>query len=398
MAVQKVVERQEVMRTSILPGKERPLQIIRSTGEAVMRFEELSEAETRPEALEERMAASYREPFDMVRGPLYRMDLFQRGPEDFLCAFTTHHAISDGWTLGAFVEDLCGAYILGLEDALKLLGVASGFRESLDPLPMSYSKWGAAERARWTEEEIKNHTDFWRKKLEGSRLLFDDAKSGATEAGPLDKWTSLLPVEIADSARDLARKAGVTPFSTFLSAFQLALSRWSGSDDITVGSPVANRSKASVKETMGYFSGIVPLRGQIDPDRSFSDRLKSVHEDTMDSFAHAMPFAELASALGEPSCAGRHTLFDVRFAFQNHPVPEIVLPGISTKLQVWSTGTARFDIACEMTELSGGFELVWLHRPSVITLEEIKDLDRLFQEILRSVCDQPDITPSSITA
>ncbi len=396
-AIRKVIERQEVMRTSILPGKERPLQIIRSTGDLVMRFRELSESETRPEAMEEIMASSFREPFDLVRGPLYRMDLFQRGPEDFLFVFTTHHAISDGWTLGAFVEDLCGAYILGVTESGKTLGKVSGVRESMSPVPMTYSDWGAAERARWTGKELERHVDFWRPRLDGSKLLFADQHSAARERGPLDKWVTSVPAKLADSVRELARKVGATQFSTFLAAFQLALYRWSNSDDIVVGSPVANRNTAAVKETMGYFSSVVPLRGQVDRDRPFSDRLRSLHEDTMDAFAHAMPFAELAKSIGASSSRGHHTLFDVRFAFQNHPVPDVVLPGIATKLRVWSTGTARFDIACEMTEDAGGFEVVWLHRPSVISLDDIKELDQLFRAVLTKVCHDPDITPDSMT-
>jgi len=396
-AVQKAAGRQEVMRTSILPGKERPLQIIRSTGEAAIRYRELTESESKPDTLEEVLIESFREPFDLVRGPLYRLDMLRRGPNDFAFAVTMHHAIADGWSLGAFVEDLCGAYILCLKEAGKLGGTVSGLPNSLPPLPMTYSEWGAGERARWQPAELERHADFWKKRLSGSTLLFDDSKSETGESGRLEKWVTSIPTQLSDAARDLARKTGVTPFSTFLSAFQLALHRWSGAEDITVGSPVANRSKAKVRETMGYFSGVVPLRCQIDTSQSFSAVLKNVHEETVDSFAHAMPFAELAKSLGEPSSPNQHTLFDVRFAFQNHPVPDVVFPGVSTKLKVWSTGTARFDIACEMTEDEGRFEIVWLFRRSVIPETDLHELDRLFKGVLTAVCNDPEITTHSMT-
>lgn len=395
-AVEKIVERQEVMRTSILPGKERPLQIIRSTGETVIHYHELSESESEPETLEAIMAERVRVPFDLVRGPLYRLDLLRRGPEDFLFVVTTHHAIADGWSLGVFIDDLCSAYITAAREKGRMLGKINGIRESLPPPQTTYSKWGADDRAIWQPGELDRHAEFWKKRLSGSKLLFDDSKRHPGESVPLKKWITSISPELSNATRELARRAGVTPFSAFLTAFQLALHRWSGSDDITVGSPIANRGKSSVRETMGYFSGVVPLRAQIDTAQSFSDRLKYVHEETVDSFAHAMPFAELAGALGESSRSHRHTLFDVRFAFQNHPVPDVVLPGVSTKLKVWSTGTARFDIACEMTEDAGGYEVVWLYQTQIVSETELRELNQLFQAVLTQVCSRPEITAQSL--
>jgi non-ribosomal peptide synthetase component F len=206
-----------------------------------------------------------------------------------------------------------------------------------------------------------------------------------------------IPGDLAQAARGLARQSGTTIFSTLLAAFQLTLARWTGVDDIVVGTPVANRNKASVRETMGYFSGVVPLRGKIDPIQPFADRLRTVDEETMNAFAHAMPFAELAKALGEPLSAGQHAVFDTRFAFQNHPIPDVVLPGVSTKLRTRSTGTARFDIGCEMTEDGKEFEVVWLYRPSVVSITDIHELESLFRKILETVCHQPNIRPDAMT-
>ncbi|MFV1993803.1 MAG: condensation domain-containing protein [Verrucomicrobiales bacterium] len=397
-AVGKVVERQEGMRTSILPGKQRPLQIIRSEGETVLRYRELSAAEARPAALEAIMEECFREPFDLLRGPLYRMDMLRRGPDDHAVVFTIHHAVGDGWTLGAFIDDLFTAYVLGVRESGKALGELRGVRDALSPLPMTYSDWGAAERARWQPSEIADHAQFWKKKLAGSRFLWD--RSGAVESAsePLQKWVTALPEDQAAAVRVLARQSGATIFSTLLSAFQFALYRWTGVDDIVVGTPVANRTKASVRETMGYFSGVVPLRCKIDPEQSFLERLRVVQEEAMDAFAHAMPFAELAIALGEPSSPGQHTVFDTRFAFQNHPMPDIELPGISTKVRTISTGTARFDLACELTEDSDEFEVVWIHRPSVISVADVRALDGLFLEVLTSAGRQLKTSPAGIRA
>lgn len=397
-AVGKVVERQEAMRTSFLPGKERPLQIIRAAGgEPNVSFRELTEAEAQPGAIEEVMKEGFIKPFDFLNGPLYRMDILQRGPEDLVVAFTIHHTVGDGWTLGAFVEDLCTAYILGLRESGIDLGKIKGIRESLSPLLMTHSQWGAAERAQWKPAEIAKHTDFWKQRLAGSSLLWGEAGQKGDKSERLQRWVSEMSAEQADAVRDLAKQSQVTIFNALLAAFQLTLFRWTGVQDIVLGTPVANRTKASVRETMGYFSGVVPLRGTVDPEQSFVDRLKRVQEETMDVFEHAIPFAELAKALGEPKTADQHTLFDTRFAYQNHPMPEVSLPGISTKIRVISTGTARFDLACELTEDDGGFEVVWLYRSSVLSIEEVHGLDQLFQQVLAAVCEQPKISPVEMT-
>ena len=141
---------------------------------------------------------------------------------------------------------------------------------------------------------------------------------------------------------------------------------------------------------MGYFAGIVPLRGQLDRRMTFSQHLASVHNRAVDCFAHARPFAELARTLGEPSGPSQHSIFDVRFALQNHPVPDVVLPRISTRLRMRSTGTARFDLACEITETGAEMEVVWLHREAMISRKEVMDLDGLFRSVLVRICQNPE--------
>ncbi len=397
VAVGRVVERQEAMRTSFLPGKDRPLQIIRSSGgEPAIRHRILNEQEASPEAIGEVMAEGFREPFDFLGGPLYRMDVLQSGPEDLVLAFTIHHAVGDGWTLGAFVEDLCAAYILGLRESGLEFGKVAGIRESLAPLAMSHSEWGTAERARWQPAEIAKHVGFWKDRLAGSQLLWDQSGQGSDKSERLQRWVTEIPEGLANSIRELARQSGVTVFNALLAAFQVSLFKFTGVDDIVLGTPVANRTKAAVRETMGYFSGVVPLRGKIDGQCPFDDHAKAVHEQSMDAFAHAIPFAELAKALGESSTPTRHAIFDTRFAYQNHPMPDVSLPGISTRIKVVSTGTARFDLACELTDDKGGFEMVWLHRPSVVSAARVRELDALFRQVLTSVCRRPKINPTAI--
>jgi non-ribosomal peptide synthetase component F len=191
----------------------------------------------------------------------------------------------------------------------------------------------------------------------------------------------------------VARQAGVTFFTALLTAFQVALFRWKGADDVVLGTPHANRTTAQVRGTMGYFAGVVPLRVRLDPGQPYAATLAANQAEVVEDFAHAMPFAELAACLGEPSGLHRHPVFDVRFALQNHPVPDIELPGISTRLRTCSTGTSRFDIACELTEDGQSLEVVWLYRPSLVNDEEIGDLDRLLLAVLEDADRTPGFHP-----
>jgi non-ribosomal peptide synthetase component F len=211
-----------------------------------------------------------------------------------------------------------------------------------------------------------------------------------TTAGGPDRWVTHLPIDLATAAGELARLNGATLFSTLLTAFQITLSRWIGADDILVGTPVANRTKQAVRETMGYFSGIVPIRGQVDANRPFSESLKAVHQTATDSFVNAMPFAELGRALEDLPHAGHHPIFEVRFALQNHPVPDIAVHGLYARLRMRSTGTARFHLGCEITVVEEGLQVVWLFRPKLFSLAEIKNLAYLFREVLTGACRFPE--------
>ena len=131
---------------------------------------------------------------------------------------------------------------------------------------------------------------------------------------PLQRWVSAIPADLVRGVKSLAVSHSTTIFSTLLAAFQLTLSKWTGKDDILVGTPVANRNKEAVRETMGYFAGVVPLRGQVDRTQNFSDHLRAVSESALDSFANAMPFAELAAAVAASSRRGR--AHDFRRAFR----------------------------------------------------------------------------------
>ena len=148
---------------------------------------------------------------------------------------------------------------------------------------------------------------------------------------------------------------------------------------------------------MGYFAGIVPLRGQVERDRPFPEHLRVVHQTTVDAFANAMPFVELVRAVGDRPSPKRNPIFEVRFALQNHPVPDVEIRGLSLTLRMRATGTPRFDLGCEITECGETLEVVWLFRQNLFSQPEIEDLGRLFRSVLENLCRVPERRTAALT-
>ena len=290
-AIQRVVDRQEVLRLSFLPGKERPLQMIRKSREANCVFRDVAPADSGPERIEELAIEIFREPFDLVQGPLYRVrgfapragrsrsglrdssrDRRRLEPWSFRAGpFRRLYPGSDG-TAGAIASR-----------AAELYGVGRGRARFL-----ATGRAGATRRV--LEIEARGHaTDV--DDADHARAAADDGSRRFPRIRPTRSANWLAAPDPHSSARCSGRSRSRS-------------SKWTGTDDVLVGTPVANRAKQTTHETMGYFSNIVPLRGQIDRTRAVSDHLGAVHEATMESFANAMPFVELARALGEQSHAG----------------------------------------------------------------------------------------------
>lgn len=378
-----VIARQEVLRTSFVPGKERALQVVRASAEPVLSFRELAPSAATEDRILDEMQDCFARPIDLLRGPLYRIEMLKRGPDHHALALAIHHSIADGWTVSSFVHDFTTGCLIAWQKAGNDISRIKALRLDFEPLETTYAQWSAAERAAWTPSELRRSADYWRHRLEGSVPLFSDRMP--LQSQPLERWTTDIPGALADPMRELAKKNGTTLFVVLLAAFRAALWRWKGRDDVVVGTPVAGRAKSSVRDTMGYFSGTVPLRGRIDPQRPFGEAVSALHRESVDDFAHAMPFAELAAAVASGGARGVHPVFDVRFAVQNHPFPGIDIPGISSRLQLVSSGTARFDIACEITEDGRRLELIWLHRTDAVDRPGVSEFDRIFRGVIGEV-------------
>jgi len=390
-----VVRRQEVLRTTFIPGKERMLQVVRTEAEPVLGYRELSADRVSDEDVSEEMQDCFGRPIDLLRGPLYRIEMLKRGPDHHALAMAIHHSIADGWTLSNFVHDFTTGCLIAWQRAGQDISRLKGMRLDFAPLPMTYAQWSAAERAHWTPGELEKSRAYWVGRLKGTKSLL--RASGPLQPGPLGRYVTEITGLHAEALRQLAKTKGVTLFSALLAVFRAALHRWKGTTDVVVGTPVAGRGRTAARETMGYFSGNVPLRGRLDPEETFDCLLARLHREVVDDFAHAMPFAEVAAVVGADAGDSRHRVFDVRFAVQNHPFAGVDIPGISSRLELVSSGTARFDIGCEITEDARKLEVVWLYRTDVLTHAEVSEADRIFRGVVGEVGLHPSARLSDLT-
>jgi hypothetical protein len=385
-ALSRVIARHEALRTSFLPGKERPLQMVRIIGTPNLLFRDLTTEGRSPEELEAIMRLTFLTPLDLMQGPLHLVEMIRLSERHHLLVFSIHHAIADGWSLGVFVQDLCTAYLLGLR------GLPASPHGGLSAVPQTYAEWSAADRAFWQPAELAKRLPFWQTHLAGSRPVFPVPPDAPPESGPLERWVSSIPPGLTREVRAFSKQAGTTLFSSLLSLFQFALAKWTGNQDILTGSPVANRTRELCWQTMGYYAGVVPIRGRVELPHTFSERARAMHDTAVDCFAQAIPFAELAAALAPAPTPSKtaHTIFDVRFALQNHPVPDVNLPGITSQLKMRSTGTARFELGCEITEDGEALEVVWLFRPRILTDFGPEGLHQRFLDVISYACRHPD--------
>ncbi len=374
-ALGQVAARQEVLKLSVLQGRTEPVQLIREEMQPVLRADAGSDFNGEATTVEEASEAIFAEPFDLTHGPLYRVHVVERDRDDFVIVLTVHHAIADGWTIGVFMEDLWKAYF----------NVLLGHGTRLPPVQQAYNRWAAEDRSFWTADEIGPRSEFWKTKLTGARRLLD---APPQPSGRRRRLRTHLAPDRVERLRRTARKSGATLFSTLLAAFRLTLAEWRGAQDILVGTPVANRSRSATKQTMGSFAGLVPLRGDVPQSLAFADHVAAAQDDTAEAFARALPFVKLVETLGEDIVPGRNPVFDVRFALQNHPMPDFAYPGLSIRMHLLSTGTARFDLGCEVTEDGDQMEVVWLYRGDLFNDSEMESLDRLWCELLDAACSE----------
>ncbi|HEV2962268.1 MAG TPA: condensation domain-containing protein, partial [Candidatus Angelobacter sp.] len=382
-----VVRRHEVLRT----------RFVEENGEAVQRVEDWRgmevnrvdvmgkgagerEEEVRRLAEEEGVRG-----FDLERGPLVRAVLVRVGEEEHVLLLTLHHIVSDGWSVGILVREiteLYGGYVEGREPRLGEMKIQYG----------DYAVW----QREWLRGEVlEKGLRYWREQLAGMEVLAlpaDRVRPGvASHRGERVRFE--LGKELTEELKEICQREGVTMFMTLLAGFQVLLGRWTGQEDIVVGTDVANRNRLETEGLIGFFVNQLVLRTDLRGGPSFREVLRRVREMTLGAYAHQdLPFEKLVQDISAKRDMNRNPFFEIKFVLQDEL--EVIMPPGLTITPLSDSGAsclAKLDMTLFMEERQGSLSGVIEYRASKFTRSRILDFVEQYQRLLRQVSDAMDM-------
>ncbi|RKG57303.1 amino acid adenylation domain-containing protein, partial [Corallococcus sp. CA054B] len=345
-ALRSVVSRQAALRTTFWNHDDLPVQVIHPDIAFTLAVEDLTslpEAAREPRARELANEEAHR-PFDLERGPLFRARMLRLAPEHHVLLVTMHHIISDGWSIGVLIREAAAFYEADTRASAP----------NLPELPVQF-----ADFARWQHDWMQGSVleaqlDYWREQLAGAPAALELPTDRPRPAVQANRGAGLpvhLPAALAQGVQDLARRTGTTPFMVMLATWQLLLSRYSGQEDVSVGSPVAGRNRSELEGLIGFFVNTVILRARLSPQLTVGELLAQVKQATLGATEHQdVPFEKLVEVLKPPRDTSRSQLFQVTFTLQNTPPVRLELPGLSLRVLDVEIETAKFDMSLVLGE------------------------------------------------
>ena len=392
-ALAEVVRRHEVLRSVIRAdaGGEAE-QVVIPPGDFALPSDDLSTlpAAAREDEARRTVHDEIRRPFDLAAGPLFRARLLRLADDDHVLVLAMHHVVSDGWSLGVLFRELGALY-----DAFS-----RGAPPPLDPLPLQYADYAAWQREHWTEERLAAQLEWWRRALAGAPAVLElpaDRSRPTVQSHRGARLRVALPGELAEGVRALARREGATPFMVMLAAFQVLLWRWSGEEDLVVGSPVAGRTRTETEGLIGFFVNTLPLRADLSGDPAFATLLHRVREATLGAYQHQeLPFERLVEALHPERSLGHAPVFQHVFALQNATPAELRLPGVRMELMATESGTARFDLEWSLWEREEGITGAIHYAEDLFDRETVERMAGHYRRLLEAAVARPDARVSTL--
>ena len=360
------------------------------TSEAAVEVVDLRQtpAASREAAAHRLVDAFLRRPFDMARGPLARFLIVRLAGEDHMLVLSVHHAASDGWSLLIAFGELCELY-----DAH-----ASGRAAKLPTLSVQYVDYAAWEREQMSSGHLAEHLVYWKRQLQGAPALLELPTDRPRPAALSFRGGSAyryLHKHLIDSLTARGRDHGATLFMVLLAAWKVLLHRYSGQDDIIVGSPIANRDLPEVERLIGCLVNSVVLRSRLDGNPTFVDFLKQVKQTTLSAFDHReFPFEMLVEELNPSRNASHAPIFQVLFNFMSF-TKELVIPsGLSVELFDFDTHTSRFDLSLDLQfveagEHKGQLQARYEYATDLFDERTIVRLHTHFEQVLAAVAADP---------
>ena len=385
-SLNELVKRHEVLRTAFKIINGQPVQAIASNLElklAEIDLRSLPETE-RDREVEQLIAAETQQAFDLSQAPLLRAKLLHLTDSNWLLLLSTHHIIFDGWSMGIFIQELATLY--------------QAFCTS-KPSPLSEQSVQYADFASWQRqwlqgEVLETQLAYWKKQLGGNlpvlNLPTDRPRSAVqTFQGAVHKFT--IPKAITEEIAQLSQREGVTLFMTLLAAFKTLLYRYTGQEDILVGSPIANRNRREIEELIGLFANTLVFRTDLSSNPTFKGLLGRVREVALGAYNHQdLPFEKLVEILQPERDLSHNPLFQVLFSLRNVRTPQIKLPGVTLSSLEIERKTARFDLALDLEEGLEGINGTLEYSQDLFDASTARRIAGHFLTLLESIAANPE--------
>jgi hypothetical protein len=390
-SLDEIIRRHEVLRTTFAAVNGRPVQVISPKQEMSLPLIDLTEgtasereAEARRLALQEAMR-----PFNLGTGPLARATLLRFSAEEHVALFSMHHIISDAWSMNVLIKEittLYGAFIRGEESPLL-------------PLPIQYADY-AHWQQKWLQGAVlEEELSYWKRQLAGTPAVLElptDYTRPSVQSLRGSTQSFRLSEDLTQQLRELCRKENVTLFMTLLSAFQILLARYSGQEDINIGTIIAGRHRRETEDLIGFFVNTLVMRAEVRSDWHFVDLLRRVREVCLGAYAHQeLPFERLVEEL-QPTRSLAHTpLFQIAFGLDNAPKQVLELPGLTLEPMPMDHGAVRYDLTLWMHDGGKNLGGIWTYSTDLFTSETINRMTGHFKALLENIIAQPQARLSS---
>jgi amino acid adenylation domain len=392
-ALQELLARHESLRTGFGEENGSPVQSI--APDAVLNVQtidltSIAGASERERETKRILREESQRPFELTLPPLFRARLLRLSESEHVLLLTLHHIVSDAWSFGVLFRDLAAIYG----------AFAAGRPSPLPPLPIQYADYAVWQRAGFSGEVLDQQLTFWRKQLAGASGVLElptDRPRPARQSYRGAHRTFTFSRAVSNALNQLARREGVTLFMVLLAAFNVLLARYTGEQDIIVGSPIANRGLPELESLVGFFVNTLPLRTDLSGDPTFRELLRRVREVALEAYAHQdLPFERIVGDLRPERELGRNPLFQVMLILQNTPRKPLKLSGLTLDPLEMDTGTTIFDITASLTEEPSGLSCSFEYNRDLFEPATIGRMGNHFRILLEGIVANPETRISAL--
>lgn len=381
-----ILKLHDVLRTSFSFGQGLPVPNLKGELNISIPIVDLQQIEIASREIEARRMAEAEvlKPFDLTLAPLIRLKLFLISEEEHSLLVVVHHTIADGWSFGVFLKELMAFYQANISG--KLL--------QLPELPIQYADYAYWQSLQEHQAEFQKSLAFWKKQLGGELPILElptDKQRSTRRCYAGGSYRFIISKELTEALEQFGRSEDSTFFMTLLAVFNILLHRYSGQNDILIGTPVANRNLPELEPLIGVFINTLVLRSSLADDQSFRELLRKVRKVSLEAFAHQnLPFEKLVEELKPRRDLSRSPLFQVVFNLQNAPMPDFKIEGLETSFLELDTGVSQFDLTLMVLKKGGKCEAVVEYNTDIFEHSTIERIFNSFQMLLEEAISYPD--------